>query len=44
MTPVLAELARRNIQEGAASLRAAQDAGVKIALGSDVSLGTAAEI
>jgi len=44
MTPMLAELARRNIEEGAASLRAARDAGVKIALGSDVSLGTAAEI
>ena len=44
MTPMLAELARRNIEEGAASWRAARDAGVKIALGSDVSLGTAAEI
>jgi imidazolonepropionase-like amidohydrolase len=44
MTPMLAELARRNIKEGAATLRAARDAGVKIALGSDVSLGTAAEI
>jgi imidazolonepropionase-like amidohydrolase len=44
MTPVLAELARRNIEEGAASLRAARQAGVKIALGSDVSLGTGAEI
>jgi imidazolonepropionase-like amidohydrolase len=44
MTPMLAELARRDIEEGAASLRAARDAGVKIALGSDVSLGTAAEI
>jgi imidazolonepropionase-like amidohydrolase len=44
MTPMLADLARRNIHEGAASLRAARDTGVKIALGSDVSLGTAAEI
>jgi hypothetical protein len=44
MMPMLAELARRNIEEGAASLRAARDAGVKIALGSDVSLGTAAGI
>jgi imidazolonepropionase-like amidohydrolase len=44
MTPMLAELARRNIEEGAATLRAARQAGVKIALGSDVSLGTAAEI
>jgi len=44
MTPMLADLARRNIEEGAASLQAARDAGVKIALGSDVSLGTGAEI
>jgi imidazolonepropionase-like amidohydrolase len=44
MTPMLAELARRNIEEGAASMRAARDAGVKIALGSDISRGTAAEI
>ena len=44
MTPMLADLARRNIDEGAATLRAARDAGVKIALGSDVSLGTGAEI
>jgi imidazolonepropionase-like amidohydrolase len=44
MTPMLTALARRNIDEGAASLRAARDAGVKIALGSDVSLGTGAEI
>jgi imidazolonepropionase-like amidohydrolase len=44
MTPMLADLARRNIEEGAATLRAARRAGVKIALGSDVSLGTGAEI
>jgi imidazolonepropionase-like amidohydrolase len=44
MTPMLAELARRNIDEGAASMRAARDAGVKIALGSDVFLGTGLEI
>jgi imidazolonepropionase-like amidohydrolase len=44
MTPMLAELARRNIDEGATSMRAARDAGVKIALGSDVSLGTGLEI
>ena len=44
MTPMLADLARRNIDEGAASLRAARDAGVKIALGSDISLGTGLEI
>jgi len=44
MTPMLAELARRNIDEGAATMRAARDEGVKIALGSDVSLGTGLEI
>jgi imidazolonepropionase-like amidohydrolase len=44
MTPMLTELARRNIEEGAASMRAARDGGVKIALGSDVSLGTGLEI
>jgi imidazolonepropionase-like amidohydrolase len=44
MTPMLAELARRNTDEGAASMRAARDGGVKIALGSDVSLGTGLEI
>jgi imidazolonepropionase-like amidohydrolase len=44
MTPMLTELARRNIDEGAASMRAASDAGVKIALGSDVSLGAGLEI
>jgi len=44
MTPVLADLARRNIEEGAATLQAARRAGVKIALGSDISLGTGAEI
>jgi len=44
MTLMLAGLARRNIEEGAASLRAARDAGVKIAFGSDASLGTTAEI
>ena len=44
MTPMLAGLARRNIDEGAATLRAARNAGVKIALGSDVSLGTGAEV
>ena len=42
--PMLADLARYNIDEGAASLRAARDAGVKIALGSDISLGTGLEI
>jgi imidazolonepropionase-like amidohydrolase len=44
MTPMLADLARSNIDDGAASLRAARDAGVKIAVGSDVSLGTGLEI
>ncbi len=44
MPPVLVELARRNIEEGAASMRAAQQAGVKIALGSDTSLAVGLEI
>ncbi len=44
MPPVLAELAQHNLTQGAASMRAAQQAGVKIALGSDMSLATALEI
>jgi imidazolonepropionase-like amidohydrolase len=44
MPPVLAELAEQNLREGAASMRAARDAGVKIALGSDMSLATGLEI
>jgi imidazolonepropionase-like amidohydrolase len=44
MPPILVELAQRNIREGAASMRAARDAGVKIALGSDTSLAAALEI
>ena len=44
MPPVLIELARRNLDEGAASMRAARQAGVKIALGSDMSLATGLEI
>jgi len=44
MPPVLVELALRNIREGAASMRAARDAGVKIALGSDTSLAAGLEI
>ena len=44
MPPVLAGLARRNLGEGAASMRAARQAGVKIALGSDMSLATGLEI
>jgi imidazolonepropionase-like amidohydrolase len=44
MPPVLSELAQRNLEEGAASMRAARKAGVKIALGSDMSLATGLEI
>ncbi len=44
MPPVLVELARRNLREGAASMRAARDAGVKVALGSDTSLAVGVEI
>jgi imidazolonepropionase-like amidohydrolase len=44
MPPVLTELAHHNLAEGAASMRAAQRAGVKIALGSDMSLATGLEI
>ena len=44
MPPVLTELAQRNIEEGAASMRAARQAGVKIALGSDTSLAVGLEI
>ena len=44
MPPVLVELAQRNIQEGAASMRAARQAGVKIALGSDTSLAAGLEV
>ncbi len=44
MPPVLVELAQRNLEEGAASMRAAQQAGVKIALGSDTSLAVGLEI
>jgi imidazolonepropionase-like amidohydrolase len=44
MPPVLVELAQRNLDEGAASMRAAQRAGVKIALGSDTSLAAGLEL
>ena len=44
MPPVLTELAQHNLDEGAASMRAARRAGVKIALGSDMSLATGLEI
>jgi imidazolonepropionase-like amidohydrolase len=43
MPPVLTGLAHRNLEEGAASMRAARQAGVKIALGSDMSLATGLE-
>ena len=44
MPPVLSELAQHNLTEGAASMRAARQAGVKIALGSDMSLAGGLEI
>ena len=44
MPPVLVELAQRNLSEGAASMRAARSAGVKIALGSDTSLAVGLEV
>jgi imidazolonepropionase-like amidohydrolase len=44
MPPVLVELAGRNLVEGAASMRAARSAGVKIALGSDTSLAAGLEV
>jgi imidazolonepropionase-like amidohydrolase len=44
MPPVLVELAQRNLNEGAASMRAARSAGVKIALGSDASVAVGLEI
>jgi imidazolonepropionase-like amidohydrolase len=44
MPPMLIDLAHRNLDEGAASMRAARQAGVKIALGSDMSLETGLEI
>lgn len=44
MPPMLAELAHHNLVEGAATMRAARQAGVEIALGSDVSLGAGLEI
>jgi imidazolonepropionase-like amidohydrolase len=43
MPPVLAELAVHNLEQGAATMRAARDLGVKIALGSDMSLATGLE-
>jgi len=44
MPPMLVELARRNLHEGAASMRAARSAGVKIAVGTDTSLAVGLEI
>ena len=44
MPPMLVELAQHNLNEGAASMRAARSAGVKIALGSDTSLAVGLEI
>jgi imidazolonepropionase-like amidohydrolase len=44
MPPVLTGLAQHNLEEGTASMRAARQAGVKIALGSDMSLATGLEI
>jgi len=44
MPPALVALADHNLEQGAASMRAARDAGVKIALGSDVALGVPLEI
>ncbi|HJY60672.1 MAG TPA: amidohydrolase family protein, partial [Streptosporangiaceae bacterium] len=44
MPPVLVELAQHNLSQGAASMRAARSAGVKIALGSDTSLAAGLEI
>jgi imidazolonepropionase-like amidohydrolase len=43
MPPVLAELAVHNLEQGATTMRAARDLGVKIALGSDMSLATGLE-
>jgi imidazolonepropionase-like amidohydrolase len=43
MPPMLVALAQRNLREGAASMRAARQAGVKIALGSDTSVAVGLE-
>jgi len=43
MPPVLVDLARTNIREGVATMRAAVSIGVQIALGSDVQRGVALE-
>jgi imidazolonepropionase-like amidohydrolase len=44
MPSELVDLADLNLEEGAASMRAARDAGVKIALGSDMELGVGLEV
>jgi imidazolonepropionase-like amidohydrolase len=44
MPPELVALAEHNLEQGAASMRAAREAGVKIALGSDVGAGVALEV
>ena len=44
MPPELVALADLNLEQGAASMRAARDAGVKIALGSDMEVSVALEI
>jgi imidazolonepropionase-like amidohydrolase len=44
MPPELVELANINLENGSASMRAARDAGVKIALGSDMELSVGQEI
>jgi imidazolonepropionase-like amidohydrolase len=44
MPPELVDLADQNLESGAASMRAARDAGVKIALGSDMEVAVALEV
>jgi len=44
MPPELVDLAEQNLENGAASMRAARDAGVKIALGSDMEVAVALEV
>jgi imidazolonepropionase-like amidohydrolase len=44
MPPELVDLADQNLENGTASMRAARDAGVKIALGSDMEVSVALEV
>jgi imidazolonepropionase-like amidohydrolase len=44
MPPELVDLADQNLEHGTASMRAARDAGVKIALGSDMEVAIALEV